>query len=418
MADAPDRIEAYVRLARVLGGPLGEPLEAAQVMDDLIAANDHASDAYVERAAFRAANGSLDDAEHDAARARELAPDDSRVLQTTADLAARRGHADDARSALHRALQLHPTNLNLYLALATLELKTDRPAAAADCLEEGRKALADAKPAPDLSDLVNLLVDARLQQGQTRAVEALAAEVREHGAIGMAEYLAARLEMHRRHWGAAAQTLEESAKTSLLSVDQAVRTLLCAAACYERLGDDDRRLAALRQAVGFAPSSGPAGAALGAALLDAGRTDEALDELRGVTQRPPAPEEAWALLARALLLHNQTLPLNRRDWSEVDRALDRAGGSPETARLRAAVLRTRNQPEEAAAVLEQARSQHPDQPAAWTAAALDAARRGDPAKAAALLADARLQLGDKVEFRLAALQLCAGAEGDDRRNRP
>ena len=339
VAHAPGRIDAYTRLARLLRGPLNRPSQADQVMDDLVASNDHVPAAYLDRAAYRVAYGSLDDAEQDAARARELAPDDARVLLTTADLSARRGRAADARAALRRGLGLHPKDLGLRLALATLDLGTDRPDEAADCLEEGKKLLKVAEPAPDLSGLLNLLAEARLQQGRPGDVEGLAAEAREGGAIGMADYLDARLEMYRGRWETASRSLVNYTKTSAMSVDQGVYTLLCAAECYARLGDGDRRLAALRQAVGLAPFSASAGATLAEALLDAGRTDEALDELRGVTALPQAPEAAWALLARALLLHDQALPRDRRDWPEVDRALDRAGSSPETARLRAAALR-------------------------------------------------------------------------------
>ena len=70
---------------------------------------------------------SLENAEKDAARARELAPDDARVLLTTADLAARRGRADDARAALRQGLKARPDDMDLRLALATLELQTGRP---------------------------------------------------------------------------------------------------------------------------------------------------------------------------------------------------------------------------------------------------------------------------------------------------
>ena len=97
--------------------------------------------------------------------------------------------------------------------------------------------------------------------------------------------------------------------------------------------------------------------------------------------------------------------------SEVDHALALAGRTARADQVRAAALKARNQPAQATALLEQARKQHPDQPGAWTALALDAARGGDAAKAAAILGNARQKLGDKVEFRLAALQLIAGAEG-------
>jgi tetratricopeptide (TPR) repeat protein len=259
--------------------------------------------------------------------------------------------------------------------------------------------------------LLNLLAETRLQQGRTQDVEALIAEARNDKAMGRADYLTARLQMHRRQWDEAAKTLEESAKTTVMSLEQAVRTLLCLGKCYEHLGAGDRRLGVLRQAVAFAPSSAPAGAELGAALLDAGRTDEALDQLRRTVRLPQPADEAWASLAYALLLRNQTLPTDKRDWQEVDHALGLAGQTPQAARLRAAVLQARNQPDQATALLEQARTQHPDQPGAWTALALDAARRGDAAKAAAVLADARHKLGDKVEFRLALMQMSAGVEG-------
>ena len=411
VAHAPERVEVYSRLARLLRGPLNRPDEADQVMDELVAANDHTVAAYLERAAYRTAHGTLEDAEKDAARARELAPDDARVIRTTADLDLRAGRIAAAHTGLSRGLQLHPDDADLCLALAHLDLKAGKPNEAADCLEAGRKAGAGKGADANGAELLNLLAETRLQQGRTQDVEDLIAEARKDNALGRAEYLTARLQMHLRQWGEAAKTLEDSAKTGAMSLNQAVRTLLCLSQCYEHLGAGDRRLDVLRQAVAFAPASASAGAELGAALLDAGQVDAALDQLRRTTALPQPPEEAWASLARALLQRNLTLPTDQRDWREVDDALRRAGPTPTTVRLQAAVLQARNQPEQAAALLEQARTEHPDRPGAWTALALDAARRGNTEKAATLLREARDKLGDKVEFRLAALQLLAGEEG-------
>jgi tetratricopeptide (TPR) repeat protein len=411
VAHAPERIDAYSRLARLLRGPLNQPADADQVMDDLVAANDHAVTAYLERAAYCIANGSLEDADKDAAHARELAPDDARVIRTTTDLDARLGRDDAARAGLRRGIQLHPDDVDLRIALANLELKAGKPNEAAECLEAGRKAAADKNNGPNGAELLNLLAETRLQQGRTRDVEDLIAEARKDNSMSRAAYLTARLQMHGNQWGEAARTLEESTKAASMSLDQAVRTLLCLGQCYEHLGAGDRRLDALRQAVAFAPASAPVGAEMGAALLDAGRVDEAIEQLRRTTTLPQPPAEAWASLARALLQRNQTLPTDKRDWREVDNALGRAGQTPATAQLRAAASEARNQPDQATALLEQMRTQHPDQPGAWTALALNAARRGDATKAAAILVDARNKLGDKVEFRLAALQLSAGVEG-------
>ncbi len=331
-------------------------------MDDMVAANDGDFTAYLERAVYRMAGGALEDAEKDAARARKLAPDDARVLLTTADLAARHGRADDARAALRQGLKAHPDDMGLRLALATLELKTGRPKEAAECLEEEREALKEKKSAPNPTELINLLAEARLALGEPEAVEALAAEARRDGRVGTADYLAARLRMHEGRWGEAARALEDGARRSVMSVDEAVRTLLCLGACYEKLGDGDRRLGVLREAAALAPSSAPVGLALGAALLDAGRTDEALEGLRRTALLPEAPAEAWPLLGRALLMHNQALPAARQDWAEVDRAIGRCGSTAEAARLRAAALRARGEAERATALLGQTRSATPGRP--------------------------------------------------------
>ncbi len=405
VALAPDRVAAWGCLARLLRGALGRESEADRAADDMVAANAGAAAAYRERAAYRTAGGSLADAEDDAVQARLLAPDDPQVLLTAADVAARQEHAHEARAALRRGLNARPDDMDLRLALGRLELLTDHAQEAADCLEEQRELLKGKKTPTDQTELINLLCEARLKLGQTGAVEALVEEARRDGRVGDADYLTARLRMHEGRWGDAARALEDSARRCVMSVDEAVRTLLCLGACYQRLGAGDLRLGVLRQAAALAPWSAPADVALGAALLDAGRTDEALDRLRRAALLPGAPAEAQPLLARALLLHNQTLPRNRQNWAEVDRVLDRCGPRAEAARLRAAALRARGEAEEATAVLERARSDHPDDPAAWTAPALDAARRGATAGAAALLEDARRRLGDRVEFRLAALQI-------------
>ncbi len=97
----------------------------------------------------------------------------------------------------------------------------------------------------------------------------------------------------------------------------------------------------------------------------------------------------------------------------MDRVIGRCGPTAEAARLRAAALRAQGEGEGATALLAQARSVHPDDPTAWTALALDAARRGDAADATSILDEARRRLGDRLEFRLAALQI---DEADDTPN--
>ncbi len=183
-----------------------------------------------------------------------------------------------------------------------------------------------------------------MQQGEPAAVEALAAEARRDGATRhgrLPRRAAADARGPLGRGGAGAGRFRPQA--SVMSVDQAVRTLLCLGACYEKLGDGDRRLGVLRQAAALAPSSAPAGLALGRRCWTrAGRTRR-WTGCGGRALLPQAPEEAWPLLGRALLLHNQALPADRQDWAEVDRALGRCGPTAEAARLRAAALRARGE---------------------------------------------------------------------------
>ena len=252
------------------------------------------------------------------------------MLLTTADLAARRGRADDARAALRRGLELHPDDLDLRLALATLELGTDRPDEAADCLEEGRKLLKDAEAGAG---------PVRADQFAGRGPAAAGADEARGGAGRRGPQ--GRRERHGRlprrppgdvprplgNGGAGAGRLRQDLRhvrgpgacVPCFAPRRVTNVSATATVVWARCG----------RPWAWRPSSASGRRRTGAALLDAGRTDEALDELRGVTALPQAPEEAWALLARALLLHNQALPRDRRDWPEVDRALDRAGASPE-----------------------------------------------------------------------------------------
>jgi tetratricopeptide (TPR) repeat protein len=146
---APHETESYTRLAyllrRRLGKDKGGPpaAEADQVMNDLVARNPEAFQAYLARWQYRREfqAATSEEAAQDVARALELAPDEADVLRAAADVAQARHSLDEARAHLQRGLDLHPQNGSLYEALARVEAQADRRKEAIACLRRGIRAI-------------------------------------------------------------------------------------------------------------------------------------------------------------------------------------------------------------------------------------------------------------------------------------
>ncbi len=262
---------------------------------------------------------------------------------------------------------------------------------------------------PDNPDLLHAACDALLELKRPDEAAALVARLREPGMPpGLAEYLDARILMLRGRWAEAERSLRRTAETPGVSTELLSRIDVCLGHCWGRLGAPDRRLAAFNDAVNVDRYFPPAQMGLAAALLDAGRADEALEHLRWLTRLASADEASWVLLARALLENNLTLPAAKRDWAEVRAALDRASRSVELATdvtlLEARLLQARGKPAEAAAVLERACRDHPDEAAFWKARAELAAASGDADAAAKALEEGRQKASDRAAATAAALE--------------
>ena len=78
----PGSTSTLILAWRGCGGPLDQPTEADQVMDALVAANDHNAAAYLERAAYRDCQRLARGRGERRRPSRELAPDDARVILT------------------------------------------------------------------------------------------------------------------------------------------------------------------------------------------------------------------------------------------------------------------------------------------------------------------------------------------------
>jgi tetratricopeptide (TPR) repeat protein len=386
--DAPKQIEAYVRLAALLQYRLDQPENGSRVLDALLRNNDQSAEAYWTRAVHRMSHGALTKAARDMDRACELAPDDPRIRLTAAELARRRGQIDEARRHLHHGRVRSPQTIAVHRALAALELECDRSSAAIDALRQGLQAL------PDHPHLLHPLAQTLIDSGDEGAAEEVIARLRRPGAPPyLAHYLQGRLQMKRREWPQAIQTLEEVASSSLTAPALASRASLALADCHEQRGDNDRRLAALRKAVALDDSSAPARMALAAMLRGAGRIEEALEAYREVVQLRQAPDQSWLFLGRLLLQRNRSLPPKKRRWADVERVLERAARLPSLElpllTLRADMLVERGQVEQAQALLEEAAAAHPNETMLATALAALPLREGQVERSAHILAEAR-----------------------------
>jgi tetratricopeptide (TPR) repeat protein len=397
----PKQIDVAARLARLLGGPLGDPRKAARVLDDMVKAHDGSADAYLERALFRMENGALDDAAADLSRARERAPDDLRVLLAAADLAGRRGRADEARECWRRVRTRSPTHAGAHLALASLEARQGRLREAADCLREGLAAV------PDNPDLLTALGEVHIDRGEESAAREVVGRLRgPAGQPARADYLEGLLLVRRSDWARGLPLLEAAVQQGEPAL--AARAAVAVARCRAQRGDGDWGLAALRQAVALDPS-GPVRLALAAALEASGSAPEALEQYRQVALLPDPPDEVWLPLARALIQHTRALPARSQTWAEAEKALDRAARLPAQASaaavVRAELLEAQGQADQARQVLRKARDARPDEAGPWLALAALSARQGDARGATEVLAAARARLGDHPELRGAELEL-------------
>jgi tetratricopeptide (TPR) repeat protein len=400
---SPTRVDNYVRLAELLQYRFDQPRRAREVLDRLVDADGQSFAPYLARARFHQRRAAVELAAWDLERARRLAPEEPDVLLGEAELA-RATHTPTAScDHLRRGLAAHPDNVQLYLALAGLEAQSGRPRQGVACLRQGLKAL------PDQADLLQGLADLLIEQGAlTQAAEAVA-RLRRTGCLpAQAGYWDARLLIRRERWHEAARLLERS-RVQLAGVPEWVAQVdLALGRCYERLGDNDRALAAYRRAVTQDPLSGVARQGLAAALVTAGRLGEAVDEYRQLVKLPDVPAAAWAALARALLMRNLQRPAERREWPELEHAINQAtrvlGDDPTVLLLRADVLVARQEPTRARVLLEEARDRDPGRVEVWVALALLADGQGESVKALRILDEAQHHLGDQVELRLARLR--------------
>lgn len=409
----PRRLTSYALLAEVLDERLSQPDDARAVLDTMVRANAGDYRAYLIRARFHRREKHMAEVAADLATARKLAPREPEVVLAAAEWEHARGQATEAAEIVRRGLEAAPDDPNLLWTLANLRAREGKHAEAIELLQRGLTRR------PQAHTLAVLLTDLLLDDGKLAEAERRVEPLQRDGAAPtLVDYLRGRLAVARGHWAEAAPLLEHVRGELGLRSQWAGRVDVLLGTCYRHLGEPERALTAFRRAALTEPGWATARLGLGAALLDAGRPDEAVAELETVARAHEPPPATWTLLARARLVRALRQSAERRQWDEVEAALKRAPArdAVEVALLDAEMRAARGDLDGARAVLEVARAKHPDAVAPWCALAELARRAAHEATAERLLADAQKTLGDRVELRLARCRLWAARGLDvDRR---
>jgi tetratricopeptide (TPR) repeat protein len=401
---APRQIETYAALAHLLRKKLDQPQRADQVMEKLVAQNPRAFQAHLARSRYwrelalqeplnREAR--LKKAGEDLYRARTLAPDEAEVLLAVAELAHDQGQPEAARAALKRGLGLYPQNVSMYLSLTTMELQAGQRSQATACLRRGLEKL------PGHTELLWALANVLIEDGQEAARE-IAELGQKKVSRARLDYLQARVLMNQGEWLKAVPLLERIHAELARWPDQAKQADLLLGECYGKLGNIDQQYTAYRRAVTADPLWEPACLGMARTLFALGRTDDALEVYRKLVPRLPG---ARLPLARLLILKNLSLSRARRQWQEVEQILDecarRAPDRAEIVILRAEMLAAQDRVNDARDLLTREQAGQPKQVEFPIALAGLTDREGKQDQALKILQDARRELGDRLELRLA-----------------
>ena len=245
-----------------------------------------------------------------------------------------------------------------------------------------------------------MLAEALLDQGKLAGDEGALAWIQRLRTLrlsdGYVQYLEGRAATVEGRWEIAASRLQ-AARTLLAgqhAMQQRLDSLL--AQCYDRLGEVENRVLAVRRAVSAGEEASPAMRLLHALDLEReGRIDSAVSvHLALAAARPESRLDAVRLLIRK----NDQLPKDRRNWHEVEECYEGAARAlPQRAEeltiLRAEIARGKGRIDEARGCLERAMRDNRTALSYRTALARTLGAMGDPAGARRVLDQAEKDLG-------------------------
>lgn len=409
---APDQVEIYPRLARLLRVQFSNAKEADQVMTDLVAKNPESYRAHFLRGGYLKNFDANEEALKEAERALELAPGDREVLLLNARCCLAMRDVEKARQHAARGIELFPDNIDMYTTMADIELQAGSRDKAIASLQQGLKAT---ERSPQLLwSMGNLLIDVNsLDEAEQLIKELKTTEIYKP----FIEYLAARIDFVKGRWLPARVGFEKVRGALAIFPHLQKQMDVWIGQCYGQLGNRDAQVDAYRRALKADPFYAPARAGLTEAMLASGNVNDALDEYRKLASSGRLGAGGLIPYARMLILQNLRLAPTERDWGPAEKALQQAEeakvDSAQIPILRAEILVAQNRQDEAEKLLQEAREANPDQRELWTVLASLAERQQDWTKTEALLEESKKAKGDTVENRLAEAQYLVRRKGKD-----
>src|SRR5208337_2381938 len=353
----PSRLACYDRLARLRRTELRRIEAADGTIRDLVARNSQAGRAYIYR--WRYAQEFAPPAEAgDIEKALKLAPDDAEVLLSAAIASEQKADLAAARPYWEKGLKLDPRSVPLSLGLARLEVREKHPDRAEAVLRQAYQANPSVNLAFELADtlIIQDKIDGKDQAGDYITL------LRKAG-LGdtYVRYLEARILVQRKQWAEAIRPIDDARNALNFDPPLVAQLNLMLAECYGRVGDEKRRLDALRLAAEGDRAPEFARIDLAGAMARSGKPDQALAILLPLADRRP---ELRLEIVRLLIQQTLKLPQDQRRWQEVEQRLQEAekalpGAVEDLTALRADVLGLQGKPDAAKAILEQAIQRNP-----------------------------------------------------------
>jgi tetratricopeptide (TPR) repeat protein len=421
---APQRIEAYQRRARLLrGDELDQPEEADRLIKAMVDADPDNYQVYLARWRYRLSLAAktedpssrqslLSDAQSDFDEAVKRASGEPEVCLELAKIAENKSQYDEAVRILEEGLKVAPTSAALYEQLANVYLRSRNLDKAIEILERGLPLI---KPATEQARLLVVLAEWLAGSGKTTNTAKLYLRIQELKNLGyppvVEQWLTARYYINKNNFEEARKILTLIQPTVNRKFGDAFKAQinLLLAQCYRQLGESEKEREAMRRAHLVAPKDLTMHLTWLASLLGEGKTEEAIKEYRAIVDRAP---QVRLILAKLLIARNKQRPERERDWSEVE-SLIAANASPESAVLRAECLVTQRKFDAAREELEKARKDFPKSVELWTAQATVLGLQERVKDGLSLLDDAKGQLGDHVDLRIARARLWAMQKGPE-----
>ena len=435
---APQRLEAYSRLASLLRKKPGQEKQADQLIEKMVNEEPKNYKVYLERGRYHSHQALaeveprrsqfLENARTDFQQADALAPGVPEViLERAKAVTTGKSGRSDARQILERGLKDAPKSVELYVALANLELQDGQTSKAIAKLEDGLKEQRESVR------LHTRLAEILAQHGDTGKLLLHIEELKKLSFdVAFIQYITAYYHVNLRQYQVARQILVPLLAAMGSRSHLAVPINLLLAQCYSELGEPQMQQDAYGRAL-FS-NSGDVNAKLGyiRTQIQQGDFDGAIEGYRDIERSPDLVEKVPQVrlkLAELLIERNRQQPLAKQDWIDVERLVeDATRAAPESIepiilRAKLIVARDRTRIAEAREIVREARKHFPKSVELWNAEAhilsglwedaqanpVGKQRRVD--EALAFLQAAEGQIGDSVELRVERGELWAAKTG-------